>query len=721
MFGLTSTDILVIVGYCLLMILLGFIAMKRIKNQEDFFLGGRRFGKFFQTFASFGQATSSENAVGAVAMTYKDGAGGIWSQLQLLWTTPFYWFTAPWYRRMRILTLGDFFRERYQSQRMVLVYSVFAAFYLMCSISLGLKAVGATITGITLKEEHQLTEVEHAEYASALRLDALNQKTAIGELTAAERTELDTLRLENPRREFSMINETALVWLVVLVVFIYGLSGGLEAAVWSDAVQGTLIIVLSFMLLPLAIDKLTAIHGVEGLMASGKILHEELPGYFFSLLGSAQNADFTWYFIIALSLMATINVAVQANQLTANASAKDEWSARVGFTTGTLMKRVLTVVWGLVALYCYALYSRDIQNPDLVWGHATRDLLSGVGYGLVGLMIACLLAALQSTASTLMISSSSLLTHNVYAVIVPHRSERHYVWAGRVAGAFFLIIAALLCTSFDSILEILKFIWEFNAVIAATFWCGLKWRRATRRGAWASIGTAVVLFIVIPLGLPLASPGMRSAESLQRQTAERIVTTEYHATSRDVREREQLIANWSDPAQAPPAPLSLNDPLTRSVVIAPKAMFWSQGISEEDGQARGQGMFLPEMYVLDKLFDLSGNPYALNETIRYAYKIFLPFAVLILVSLAGAPDKSEGTERFFLRMRTPVRGDHAEDDKVLQAAYADPASTEASLLFPHSNFEFFKWDRIDVLGFVGSIGLVLSVIGLLYLVLNFGA
>ena len=41
-----------------------------------------------------------------------------WSLVSLMWlfVTPVYWITAVWYRRMRHLTLGDWFVERYESK-----------------------------------------------------------------------------------------------------------------------------------------------------------------------------------------------------------------------------------------------------------------------------------------------------------------------------------------------------------------------------------------------------------------------------------------------------------------------------------------------------------------------------------------------------------------------------------------------------------------------------
>lgn len=719
MFGLSLIDLLVIVLYFCVLIGLGFRALKQIRDREDFFVGGRRFGRIFQMFLSFGQATSSEDAVGTVTNTYRDGAGGTWSSLILLWATPFYWFTARWYRRMRLVTMGDFFRERYGSRRLAMVYSTLASFYMAVMIAVALKAVSVTVMGMTLKTEADLTPAEQSQRASALRMDELATRSATAGITPAETTELRSLQLQAPRREFSHVNEDILVWVVVAIVLLYGLVGGMVGAVWSEAVQSLLIVVMSFLLIPFAIIKLTTLHGVD-FTGFGEIMRRELPSYFFSPFGSAVSADFTWYFILTLSLMATLNVAVQANQLTANASARDEMAAAVGFTSGTMLKRYLTVIWGFIALLCFALYGRQISNSDLVWGHATRDLLGGLGLGLVGLMIACLLAALQSTATTMMLSASGLLTNNVYMPLFPGRGEAHYLKVGRWAGALFLIPGAVLTTSFDTVFEMLKFLWEFNAVVAASFWCGLKWRRATRQGAWSSITVAMLVFMILPFLLPAIMPGMRTDPALQRQTEQRVIMHTSAATPRDVEERAQRIAAWSgDPAGAP-APLAPGDTIERPLIIRPRSLYWAQGLQTVAGEISGRGLFRVETWALDQFADLTRYPYAVNETLRYLVKILLPFLVLIIVSwLTPAPNSPEVT-RFFLRMRTVVRRDRAEDARAVEYAYAHPESTEAGRLLPGTNLEFFKWNRRDLVGFIIAFIAVFGVVGLLYTLLSLG-
>jgi SSS family solute:Na+ symporter len=720
MFGLPLVDILVIGVYFLIAIAIGYAAMRLVKGQEDYFLAGRGFGKVIAIFASFGQATSSESAVGTATTTYRDGAAGIWSQLGNLWSTPIFWITSPWYRRMRVYSMGEFFFDRYQSRKLSIVYAAIASFLLVLIVAIGLKALTFTIQGMTLKDEASLTVAEREELMQAQRLHELNTRVASTSLAPEEAAELTRLRIENPRREFSHLSQGVMVWTVIGIVFIYGLAGGLRGAVWTDVFQGCLIMCLSVMLFPFAYAKLATLYETGSFLETMSALHDRLPAHFFAIMGGAQSTQFAWYFILALSVMGTINVAVQANQLTSNAPAKDELTASIGFVSGVLLKRYLTLAWGLLAILCFALYNTQITNPDLVWGHATRDLLGPVGFGLVGLMIACLFAALQSTASTLMISASTMLTRDVYLPLFPGRSEAHYVLIGRIAGAVFLVAAGFVCVSFDTMLSLMKYLWEFNAVIAASFWCGVKWRGATRTGAWTSILVSLLLFTVIPAVLPVFAPSLRFADSTLRQTESRVVQVEYRATRYDVLERAELIAGWSGSAPVP-APLIEGERFSRAAVVAPRAIFWSGGIGLRDGRPAGEGMFFPDLFILGQIFDLERNTYALNETIRYWVKILLPFILLIGVSLLFPREPEPEVKRFFLRMRTKVRADRTEDDAALARAYADPASTSSVLLFPHTRFEFQKLERTDIYGLAAGFAGVLLLLALFYGALSIGA
>ncbi len=57
-----------------------------------------------------------------------------------------------------------------------------------------------------------------------------------------------------------------LIWLVCLIVMIYAVAGGLEAAFLTDMLQGMFIILLSVILIPFAWAKINVGHGGSGMM-----------------------------------------------------------------------------------------------------------------------------------------------------------------------------------------------------------------------------------------------------------------------------------------------------------------------------------------------------------------------------------------------------------------------------------------------------------------------
>ncbi len=727
MYGLSWLDIAVILLYFAGMVGIGFWSMRRVHDQEDYFLGGRRFGKFIQTFAAFGQSTTVDNSVGVVTTTFTNGAAGIWSSLLYLPGTPIYWLVSPWMRRLRVLTLGDFYHERYGSRPLAAAYAVLGSICLMAYLSVGFNAMSTTIVALTPKNHAEFTAPELSEFARSQELARLAE-TDYSLLSMPERERLTELRLERPRAVFSHLNESTVTWVVCIIVLVYTVAGGLTAAFITDTVQGMFLIVLTFLLLPFGWAKINHIYGGEGVFDAFRTIHDRLPEAFFEVFGSPSAIDFTWYYIAAIAVLASLNTTVQPNMLTANGSARDEYTARFGFTTGVLMKRFATVFWGIFGLSAIVLYTGVVHDSDLVWGYATRDLLGPMNMGLVGLMIACLSAALMSTADILMITCSCLLTQNVYKPLVPGRSEHHYISVGRFLGAGVVIGGAFMAMQFETILQLLKFIWEYNVILAASFWLGMKWRRATRYGAWSSIVTAALLFFILPGVLPAAIPGLRTSPSLLSMTDPQPVVRSYTARNMDVAERARLTAAWDTAdslgqAQGPrPIPLRVGERFEKTWAPAPQAIYWTQGIEQTaSGELAGKGSLNLELAALGALgANLRANPHALNQTWRLLIRIVLPFLVLILVSLATPRDDKRLLDRFFVKMKTKVLTDRRADDAELAASYANPLRFDHIKLFPRSDWEFDRWDREDTIGFLATIGAVLGVIGLLLLMVKVG-
>lgn len=733
--GLSAIDLIVVVVYFLAMIVIGLWSMRRIRSQDDYFLGGRRFGKLIQVFANFGQATSSDTGPTVATTTYHNGAAGVWSALMMLFATPFFWFTSVWYRRMRTVTLGDYYAERYHSRVIGGIYALLMGIGLAVLLSLSFIMIVKTVQAMTPKEQAVLTVAEQAEYAGAERLYDLRERD-YQSLTVAEQAELGRLEIESPRRHFSYVNPAVLIWAIVIVVCLYAVTGGLEAAFLSDMIQGIFILLLSVILIPFSVAMINDRHGGSGLMDAFRTLHEQKSESFFRIFGSPAAADFTWYYIAAIGLMGLINASAQANTFVTPSSSKDEFSARFGMTFGIYLKRFTTVLWGVTAMFAVLLFAREITDPDLLWGYASLKLLAPLGMGLVGLMIAALMAALMSTADMFMITASSLFTHNIYRPLVPNRSEKHYVAIGRVLGVGVLAGAAFLAMASGSFFGVLKLWWEFCGLFAAAMWMGVLWKRTSRLAVYLQIGLALLMFFVLPLGLPAVFPAMRSDPAMVKTTEPRILTAEFScATQEDVEARQAEIRNFAKlPAaeranRTPPVPVVPGEPWSRTTILPAKAIFWTDGleaVEAADGTVgyRGQGRLNLFLLGFDRLgFDLSKNSYSLNETIRVLFRVVFPFLVLIVVSLftRRSPEESAAADRLAARLLTPLAATPDDDAREVALSHGSPDRQDHRKLFgPRSNWQFRKWTRVDAVGFALNAVVVLAVIGSLFFLVGLG-
>ncbi|MBM4081202.1 MAG: sodium:solute symporter family protein, partial [Planctomycetes bacterium] len=104
MFGLAIPDLLMMLLYFVGIIAFGLWMSRRVKTEEDYFIGGRKFGKAVLVFHWLCTGTHTDNPVQVSGATFRVGLGGIWYQWMWLFCTPFYWLIAPITRRLRYIT-----------------------------------------------------------------------------------------------------------------------------------------------------------------------------------------------------------------------------------------------------------------------------------------------------------------------------------------------------------------------------------------------------------------------------------------------------------------------------------------------------------------------------------------------------------------------------------------------------------------------------------------
>lgn len=439
MLGLGVWDWFALGIYFLVILLVGLWTSRKITNSEDFFIGGRRFGKVMMIFFSFGAGTSGNDAVGVSAKSYTSGLSGIWYQWLWLFCTPFYWLIAPAFRRMRALTTGDFFEQRYNGS----VASLYAFVgILVLIVNIGVIQLGA----------------------------ASMVEAATG----------------------GLIPRTAGILGMAALYVAYGMAGGLAAAIITDFIQGILTLILSFMLLPPA---LKMVGGFAGLHAS---IGEESM---FSLVAPGEINLFFIVMLCLNALIGVVTQPHHMGVCAAGRTELEGQIGFAGGNLLKRLCTIAWVLVGLCAVVLFKNSGSEVE-PDLVYGTVAQQLLPQIMPGLIGLFLAALMASMMSSCDAFMVSCAGLFTQNIYKRwFRSNETESHYVRVGRISSL--LVVCCSLFFSFlvTDVPTGLLWFFKLQALMGAAFWLGLFWRRATVAGAWAA--TCAGLLVLFCTSLPV--------------------------------------------------------------------------------------------------------------------------------------------------------------------------------------------------------------------------
>jgi len=415
-------DWLVIIVYLSILALIGVWAARKIRTAAGFFISERNFGKIMMTFFNFGTGTNTDQAVTVVSKTHVVGASGIWYQWLWLFATPFYWLLAPLFRRMRAVTTADYLFVRY-GQSVAVLFALVGMVQLSVNIGVTLKASSALITGVTG--------------------GAISAGSAIFILTG-------------------------------LFVF-YGVLGGLKAAIITDFIQGILTVVLSFLILPFALNAVGGMAGLRAAVDDPSVFSIVAPG------------EITTLYVVVIAVNGLIGWVTAPYTMAMCGAGKSEQDARVGLVCGMFLKRICTIAWVLTGLCGIAIYAGRSVDSDHVWGMLGRDFLPKIAPGLIGLFVASMLAAVMSSCDCFMVSSAALFTENIYKPLIrPGRDEKHYILIGRIASVVVVTCGIIIAFRLSGVVQGLEVFWKVHAMMGIAIWASFFWRKATAAGAWAS-------------------------------------------------------------------------------------------------------------------------------------------------------------------------------------------------------------------------------------------
>ena len=511
--GLDLAIWIVLVVYFAGMLLVGWWSKRRVRNREGYLLGNRQFGTSMMVMHAFGAGTNPGDTTGCISKSVSVGGAGIWISWMWMFGTPFYWLIAPIMRRMRCLTMTDYFEERFGRGAAVL-YTIVAGVGMMIFFGGVLLATTRTVQGM------------------------------MGKATT-------------PDAEAWFFG----ILLVSTAVFVlYGYWGGIVAAIRTDMVQGLMIIVLSVLALWPAM-KLSGVGSLAGMRdnltqakekvnaAVAKARKQQAAGDDEGMLATLDGAkryepagpiretltlwnkdkddpakleanrkkahatlkgakptdylrldnpsQFNWRVVILLSIMAPFTALALPHLMSVTAAGKTEWEGRMGFVGGNLLKRICTIGWSLLALcwLAHLIHEGKATVPDAAFGDAIRELLPVL---LQGLMLACVMAASMSSGDAVQVTVAGLFTQSIYRPYInPKADEQQLVRFTRIAGVAVIAVSLVFAILMRSSL-VKAIILYFNvlAAVGISTALGILWRRMNQTGVFCGTIAAMAVLII---------------------------------------------------------------------------------------------------------------------------------------------------------------------------------------------------------------------------------
>src|SRR5437868_6446864 len=278
--------------------------------------------------------------------------------------------------------------------------------------------------------------------------------------------------------------KTAVV--LVIATGIYTIAGGLAAVIYTDTVQ-TLILITGAVALTVI-----GLHRVGGI----EHLRTMVPEGYFHMIKPASDPSFPWtgiFFgapILGIWYWCTDQVIVQRVL-----SARDEGHAKAGTIFAGFLKILPVFMLVLPGIIAYALFPDQVVKPDYAYPTLVLNLLPT---GLVGLVMAALLAAVMGAMSSVFNSASTLVTLDFYKKIRPQSSENQLVNFGRIATGI-MVLLGLLWVPFIHYISSQLYIYlqsvqaYISPPISACFILGILWPRLNGSGAITSLLTGFVM------------------------------------------------------------------------------------------------------------------------------------------------------------------------------------------------------------------------------------
>lgn len=454
---MNTATVVTFLVYLVGMLIIGIVMYRRTADLSDFVLGGRSLGPAVAALSAGASDMSGWLMLGLPGAIYVSGISESWIAIGLAIGAYLNWqFIA---KRLRVytevsnnaITIPDFLENRFKDSSRVLrvisalVILIFFTFYTSSGMVAGAKLFEAS---------------------------------------------------------FGLSYQLAL-WIGVIVVVSYTFLGGFLAVVWTDFVQGSL------MLLALIVVPIVAVSQIGGWNEAVQAVGNINPDHLSMVKGVgiiAIISSIAW----GLGYFGQPHIIVRFMALK---SAKDVPTARFIGTTWMILGLYGAIFTGFAGLAYVASQDASIftaigmnvvtdggvqmlDDPEKIFIAFSQILFHPV---VAGILLAAILSAIMSTIDSQLLVSSSAVAEDFYkAIFRREATDMELVWVGRIATIVIALIAAVIAINPEAtVLELVSYAWAgFGAAFGPTIILSLFWKRITRNGALAGIIVGAVTVII---------------------------------------------------------------------------------------------------------------------------------------------------------------------------------------------------------------------------------
>ena len=482
---IAKIDVIVFVSYCVLILAIGLYVSRnkdgKKKTAEDYFLAGKSLPWWAVGASLIAANISAEQFIGMSGSGFALGlaiASYEWMAAITLLVVAKYFL--PIFIQKGLYTIPEFIEKRYSTN----LKTILAIFWIALFVFVNLTTV---------------------LYLGGKALD-----TIIGTGDGS-------------------ILMTSIIGLA-LFALAYSLWGGLAAVAWTDVVQVVVLIFGGFMMTYFALIHVSG--DADSWLVGLKSVYNAVPERFSMILSKGEiftpNGKDAWWDLPGLAVLVggiwVANLYYWGfNQyiIQRTLAAKNLQEGQKGLVFAAFLKLLIPIFVVLPGIIAYvmildpatgAFVKESLPSSFLgLDGSISNDNASPwliktiIPVGLKGLILASLAAAIVSSLASMINSTSTIFTMDIYKSLFNKKAtDDQMVKAGRISGFIALMIALVIAPQLGSLGQVFQFIQEYTGVVSpgilAVFLMGLFYKKSTNNAAiWG-----VILSIPIAMYFKLA-------------------------------------------------------------------------------------------------------------------------------------------------------------------------------------------------------------------------